>query len=346
MLPVVLGTATLVFLVLQTAVTLGAAWWRYQAEVAAWPGLQAAVDTWTKVASTLRSANGVDWTGEGSGYGPPAPDLDLAAAAAQVVAGTAAFAVVLSVALLLASRRQRALAVLAAITAGASVASLGGVLAWTAPMVPVAANLDPASLRLDDYPAALVAPRIAMMRALGATDTPAWWAWTLGVAVALIALVAVAIAVRGCAPVETIPGRPRPGWPGLLVAAGGLLVALVFVVDGDPSTRLTPALLGVTVLLVLTVAAAAASERAAIAWYLALGLLGVHALLYVAFNRDGGAPGGWGVGSGGPQAHATTMTFVLLVAAPLAGWALASAWVLLGRLQRHDERATGAVTPA
>ena len=321
------------FVVLATAATVGASWWREHTYRAAWPALQTAVDHWNAAVATL-SPDHSSWAMRAEELGVPGTDLDPAAALTQIATASLGFSLLLAVALLLASRRQRVLAFATAVSTGVSVVVTAGILGRFAPMLPVPlvdtdSQLDPSA-----YPAALRASRAELIAATVVTDTPAWWSALLGAAVAVVAVLAVVMMLRRCPGVPSLADRPAPIWPGLLV--GTLALLPLIAADSEPFGQVRPSLLLlVTCTVAVVSAAAAAAERAGIAVVLSLGALLAHLMLYVAFNRDGGAPGGWGVGTGGPQVNATTTTVVLLVLAPLAGWALASAWAALVRAERH-----------
>ena len=321
------------FLVLAAAVTLGASWWREHTYAAAWPGVKSAVDHWNAAVATLSPpANG--WAMRADELGPPSRDLDLGAALTQVVTASFGFALLLGVALLLASRRNRLLAFSTALSSGFSVFLTAGVLAWCAPMIPVQLRLMDLQSNLGAYPAALRGPRSELIDATIVTDTPAWWAGLVGTAVAMIAMLAVLVMLRRSPVVLALPDRPAPLWPGLLVGA----LALMPLIAADSElfgTKRPSVLVIVTCAVAVASAAAAAAERASIAIAVTCGVVLAHLMIYVAFNRDGGAPGGWGVGTGGPQVTATATTVVVLALAPLAGWALASAWASLVRAQHQ-----------
>jgi hypothetical protein len=329
---VVWVAALATFAVLATAVTFGASWWREHTYAAAWPGLQSAVNHWNAVVATL-SPPATGWAMRADDVGVPGSDLDLAAALTQVVTTSVGFALLLGVALLLASRRHRLLAFSTALTAGISVFLATGVLAWFAPMLPVPLRLTATQTNGDAYPAALRGPEAELIDATIVTDTPAWWAGLLGVAVAMIAMVAVVVMLRRCPVVAPLADRPAPVWPGLLVGALAL-VPLIAADDELFGSERPSVLVLVTCAVAVVSAAAAAAERAGIAVAVSVGVLVAHLMVYVAFNRDGGAPGGWGVGTGGHQVTATTTTVVVLALAPLAGWAFATAWAALVRAQR------------
>jgi hypothetical protein len=321
------------YLVLAAAVIFGASWWREHTYTAAWPAVQSAVNHWNAVVATL-SPPAHGWAMRADDLGAPGSDLDLAAALTQLVTASVGFALLLGLALLLASRRNRMLAFSTALTAGISVFLTAGLLAWFAPMLPVQLRLMDLQSNLGAYPAALRGPRAELIDATIVTDTPAWWAGLLGAAVAMIAALAVVVMLRRCPVVLPLPDRPAPIWPGLLVG----VLALVPLIAADSElfgTKRPSVLVIVTCAVAVASAAAAAAERASIAIAMTCGVLLAHLMVYVAFNRDGGAPGGWGVGTGGPQVTATTTTVVVLALAPLAGWALASAWAALVRAQHH-----------
>jgi hypothetical protein len=344
--PAVIGSlAVLAFAVLHSAITVGASYWRYWGAQQAYAPTQAALAAW-RVAAAGLTGRDAEWAGLWSPIGPPTLDLDGWAALEQVAAATTAFAALLGVALVLAVHGRRRLAVVAALTTGASVAAMAGVLARVSPMVPVAGDTDPRYLNLDEYPEALRGPRVLLAAAMAAQDTSTWWNWSIAFLTAALALGAVVVVLRRSPPTPIPAGRPQPATSGAVVLGAAALVTLL---GGSAVLALAQSLgaedvdlavsvpfLVITALTIFSAAAAASTSRAFVAILLSLGFLVVHSLLHAAFDRGGGAPGGWGVGTGGLQVYATWGSAAALIAAPVLGWAVAStSAVLRSRARRR-----------
>ena len=318
------------------AATIGASFWRYADARAAWPATQAAVADWQRAVDAMPDKGSVGLVGWD--FPPPTLDLDLSAATVQIAAATTAFAVLLAAAMLLAMRGRRVLAVVAALAPAVSVAVMGGPLARLAPMIPVHGLPAPPAEMTSAWPAALRPSMLEIDLAVTEVDTPVWWNAALAVVVGVIAVAAVAHILRRGPLVESAPLRGRPDFVGALVGSAAGLAVL-----SEPRDYGSVALTFVagTCVVAFALAAAGAVAHLGSALALSLGMLATHGLVLLAFDRGSGAPGGWGVGSGGAQVSATTASAVVLVAAPLAGSALAVAWAAL---PIHSVRPLRAVT--
>jgi hypothetical protein len=211
---------------------------------------------------------------------------------------------------------------------------MGGVLARVAPMIPVPGNTPLDQLNLDQWPAALRDDRIALDRAMATTDTSLWWNALLAALVAVIAVIGVRRVLRESTDAVPANGRPAPWRVG--AAVGVLAVATSISLVGDGSIEVNLAVVtGVTAFLL---AAAAACSSAFVVTVMTLGVLATHWALAAAFDRSGGAPGGWGIGTSGAQSSATLGTTVALLLVPLVGWGSAEVWsrVASHAAARHD----------
>jgi hypothetical protein len=315
--------ATGAFAALTTAVTVGASYARFHADADAAPGIAVALRHYREVVAAQPSRLQVySW----ADIGPARLDLDLGAAAVQVAAATTAFGVLLGIACLLAVRGQGRFALLAAALPALSVATMGGPLARMTPMISVRIA-EPDVATPGGWPPALQPGIRTLLAAIPVTDTPIWWNALVSLATGVIALAAVALVRRSGVRRSGVPGRPHPALVGAVLVLGSALVALAVQstpddVDGRPGAA--PAFVLMTGLIVLVTAVAAATSRAFPAVVMALGMLAVHYALFVAWNRDSGAPGGWGVGTGGAQQSATWVSAAILIGAPLVAWGLAS----------------------
>lgn len=251
--------------------------------------------------------------------------FDAGAVLTQTMASTAAFATLLGVALLLVARRHR-------LGAGAAVAAIAlstffglGVLAETVPFIPVPQQLTDFGPRAGLDPAFAAAYRV-LDESTPWQDTPWWWRLALALAFASIAAAAVVRLLRRTEPVPDLPGRVGPAIPSALTASVlGLAVLQVETLSYVPAGRTMGLALAVGLMAVVA-CAAAATCRLGTAFAISAGFALTHALLWLAFNRPGGAPGGWGVGSGGPEIYATATTAAALLLAPLLGWGVAVLW--------------------
>jgi hypothetical protein len=327
--PVTVWAATVaVFAALHAAVLVGASYWRYGDAQRAWPQTRAVLAQWDVHAASVTDIPG-RWGGEWTDIPAPALDLDSGAVITQVLASTAAFALLLGAAMVLAVHGHRALARFGALIPAVSVAAMGGILARIAPMVPVPGSTPIDQLNLDMWPAALRDDRIALDRAMATTDTPIWWNALLAVLVAVVALVGVRQVLRVGRETAATVGRPAPWRVGATI--GVLSVAMSVALAGDGSVPVNLAV--VTGLTAFLLAAAAACTSAFVVTVMTLGVVATHWALLSAFDRAGGAPGGWSIGTSGAQSSWTLGTAVALLLAPVAGWATAELW---SRAVRHS----------
>lgn len=326
------SVAVVVLAVLHTVITLAASYWRYAADAAAHDGAVAAVDRFNALA---RQA-GDEWGFQPPG--PPALDLDTGAALGQVIAATASFGVLLAVALVLLAHGRTVSAYVAAATTGASVATMAGLLARTSPMIPTHASADPGRLNLDQYPLALRQARIDLDAALVTQDTATWWNYAVAALVALVALAAVEVCRRhGLVYPATASAPVLVDVLVVVVVLGGTALLLGSLAPDASWSETDDRLYVVTLVVAVLAARAAASSRIGTAVGLSVGFALAHGLLYAAFDRDGGAPGGWGVSTGGPQVYASTATAVVLVVTPVLGWIAGAVWA--ERVARRAVRA-------
>ena len=176
------------------------------------------------------------------------------------------------------------------------------------------------------WPEAVHGVFLEVLLAMAKSGTPVWWNAAIAVAVAAIAVAAVVLVLRRAPVLGVTPNRARADIVGGLVAWGAAIV-----VSNEPRDLgvVETSFLVATFVVALALGAAGAVSRARTALVLSVGVLAVDALVHAAFDRDGGAPGGWGVASGGAQVSATTGSAIAIAAAPLAGWAVAAAWAAL-----------------
>lgn len=335
---IVWAVAVGAFAALHAIVLVGASYWRYLGAQRAWPQTQAVLAQWDVDAARV-TAKGL-WGSEWTDLPAPALDLDGGAVITQVLASSASFAVLLGAVLVLAVHVHRRLAWFGAVVPAVSVAAMGGLLARIAPMIPVPGSTPVEMLNLDMWPPELRQDRIDLDRAMAATDTPVWWNALLAVVVATVALLAVRRVLRLTGPQvnEAASGRPAPWRVGLAVGALAVAASVALVGDGSIAVNLAV----VTGLSAFVLAAAAACTSAFVVTVLTLGVGTAHWALAAAFDRSGGAQGGWGIGTSGAQSSWTLGSTVALLLAPLAGWAVAEVWARASHRAAHGPSTTSA----
>ena len=335
-LPVVVwAAAVLAFLLLDSAVVAGAAAWRTARLQELRPAYEAVHAQMAPVYEVLgfHSYPLEDWD-----Y-----SWDTWAMTLQVLAATAAFALLVGAAVMLASRRYVVLSGLAALLPAVSVAFGTGVLAFGAPSIPAPSSPAEFSSSWEGYPVGMQQAMAAEQATYPWTDVPQWWSLLVGALVAALALATVAVVLRRTEAVPRIAGRPLPFWPSIVaLVLGAGAVTLVGVDVWAPDGRL-PAFSVMTAATACVLSAAAAASRWWGAVALSVGSLAVHGVLYTALNREGGAPGSWGLDELG--LYASTVSVVVLAVAPLAGWLMAAAWGALHR-RASLRHAPSALVPA
>lgn len=313
------AAATSALVLLDLAMNVLAGLWRESYETAALPAYYTAQRA-LEVAVYARTA----------GYRPsdpipPMESVDLDAALMQTATHGVVGGCLLGLVVLLAAYGQRVLATLGVLVTTASVGLMAGPLGTLVVAIPSdrpEAVRDVAGL----HPGVtLLASRVA--DAYPYMLQPTWWAWTCAAVVGAIALVAMLAVERGPAGAPARVGGAVTAYalPLTLVVAA-LVYATTEIDPGHDSTDLGHQLMWWTTAVVAGLCVAAGSVgtwRPALA--LSIGWAAAYWMLLLAYGYDGGTPRGWGHDSGWGDfpVYASAVSSVLVIAAPLVGFAAA-----------------------